>query len=83
MVDEVFLLKEQGALDKAKTEIDANVAEPKLSGKSKTWYTKGQIYEAIALDPKLNTLDSTSYNSSRLLNDSNCRRGTTWLRMQI
>ena len=58
--NKAILLKEQGALDKAKTEIDANVAEPKLSGKSKTWYTKGQIYEAIALDPKLNTLDSNA-----------------------
>ena len=58
--NKAILLKEQGALDKAKTEIDANVTEPKLSGKSKTWYTKGQIYEAIALDPKFNTLDSNA-----------------------
>ncbi|WP_229375718.1 hypothetical protein [Fibrella aquatilis] len=65
--NKAILLKEQGALDKAKTEIDANVAEPKLSGKSKTWYTRGQIYEAIAVDQKFNTLDSnaamTAYDS--------------------
>lgn len=41
---------QNGTLDKAKTEIDKAVTDAKLSAKAKTWYTKGQIYEAIAID---------------------------------
>src|SRR4028118_1777372 len=39
-----------GKLDQAKAEIDKAMQNPKLSAKAKTWYYKGQIYEAIAND---------------------------------
>jgi tetratricopeptide (TPR) repeat protein len=67
--NKAILLKEQGSLDKAKTEIDQNVNEAKLSGKAKTWMVRGQIYEAIALSPdaKMTALDTnaaiTAYES--------------------
>ncbi len=48
--NKAIMLKDAGTLDKAKTEIDQNVTDAKLSGKAKTWYTKGQIYQAIAND---------------------------------
>ena len=58
--NKAILFKEQGALDKAKTEIDLNVTEPKLSGKAKTWVTRAQIYESVANDPKFSSLDSNA-----------------------
>lgn len=67
--NKAILLKEQGALDKAKAEIDNNVTEAKLSTKAKTWQARAQIYEAIAVsnDPKVVALDSnaamTAYES--------------------
>lgn len=67
--NKAILFKEQGALDKAKAEIDANVNEPKLAGRAKTWQARAQIYEAIAVsqDPKMAALDSnaamTAYES--------------------
>jgi tetratricopeptide (TPR) repeat protein len=39
-----------GKLDQAKAEIDKALQNPKLSTKAKTWYYRGQIYEAIAND---------------------------------
>lgn len=41
---------QNGTLDKAKTEIDKAMNDAKLSTKAKTWYYRGQIYEAIASD---------------------------------
>lgn len=41
---------QSGTLDKAKTEIDKAMSDAKLSTKAKTWYYRGQIYEAIATD---------------------------------
>lgn len=42
---------ESGKLDKAKAEIDKATEDPKQSGKAKTWFTRGRVYEAIASDP--------------------------------
>ena len=58
--NKAILLKEQGALDKAKAEIDNNVNDPKLSNKAKTWVTRAQIYEALANDAKAAALDSNA-----------------------
>jgi Flp pilus assembly protein TadD len=41
---------QNGTLDKAKTEIDKNIADPKTGAKAKTWFVRGQVYEAIAND---------------------------------
>ncbi|SDM24264.1 tetratricopeptide repeat protein [Siphonobacter aquaeclarae] len=51
---------ESGKLDKAKEEIDKAVQDPKSSTKAKTWFVKGQVYEGLATDPKLSSLDSMS-----------------------
>ena len=58
--NKALLFKEQGALDKAKTEIDNNVNDPKLATKAKTWVAKAQIYEALANDTKAAALDSNA-----------------------
>jgi Flp pilus assembly protein TadD len=39
-----------GKLDQAKVEIDKAMQNQKLAAKAKTWYYRGQIYEAIAND---------------------------------
>ncbi len=41
---------QNGTLDKAKTEIDKNIADAKTAAKAKTWFVRGQVYEAIAND---------------------------------
>jgi len=41
---------QNGTLDKAKTEIDKAMSDSKLATKAKTWYFRGQIYEAISTD---------------------------------
>lgn len=58
--NKALLFKEQGALDKAKTEIDNNVNDAKLATKAKTWVSRAQIYEAIANDAKAAALDSNA-----------------------
>ncbi|NID12432.1 tetratricopeptide repeat protein [Fibrivirga algicola] len=58
--NKALLFKEQGALDKAKTEIDNNVNDPKLATKAKTWVSRAQIYEALANDTKAAALDSNA-----------------------
>ncbi|MEZ0484039.1 tetratricopeptide repeat protein [Fibrella aquatica] len=58
--NKALLFKEQGALDKAKTEIDNNVNDPKLANKAKTWVARAQIYEALANDTKAAALDSNA-----------------------
>ena len=45
-----YMQMQNGVLDKAKTSIDKDMTDPKINTKSKSWYYKGQIYEAIALD---------------------------------
>ncbi|WP_400190899.1 tetratricopeptide repeat protein [Hymenobacter sp. B81] len=50
-VTNAIIMQKQGTLDKARVEIDKAVAHPKTSGKAKTWYTRGEIYEGIAQSP--------------------------------
>jgi tetratricopeptide (TPR) repeat protein len=45
------LFQKQGTLDKARTEIDKAITNEKTSGKAKTWFTRGEIYEGIANSP--------------------------------
>ena len=49
-----------GKLDKAKEEIDKAILDEKMVGKAKTWITRAQIYESIAMDQTgvFNKLDS-------------------------
>lgn len=50
-VTNAILNQRQGLLDKARTDIDKAVQHEKTSGKAKTWYTRGEIYEAMAASP--------------------------------
>jgi tetratricopeptide (TPR) repeat protein len=50
-VTNAILMQKQGTLDKARTEIDKATQNPKTSGKAKTWYTRGEIYEGIGQSP--------------------------------
>lgn len=50
-VTNAILNQRQGLLDKARTDIDKAVLNEKTSTKAKTWYTRGEIYEAMAASP--------------------------------
>ncbi|AIZ63964.1 hypothetical protein PK28_10190 [Hymenobacter sp. DG25B] len=50
-VTNAVLYQRQGTLDKARTEIDKAVQNPKTSDKAKTWYTRGEVYDAMAASP--------------------------------
>lgn len=50
-VTNAILFQRQGTLDKARTEIDKAVQNPKTSTKAKTWYTRGEIYDGLAASP--------------------------------
>ncbi|KAA9339878.1 tetratricopeptide repeat protein [Hymenobacter busanensis] len=50
-VTNAILMQKAGTLDKARTEIDKAITNPKTSDKAKTWYTRGEIYEGIAQSP--------------------------------
>ncbi|HLK97386.1 MAG TPA: hypothetical protein VK364_06425, partial [Hymenobacter sp.] len=50
-VTNAILNQRQGLLDKARTDIDKAVQNEKTSKKAKTWYTRGEIYEAMAASP--------------------------------
>ncbi|GAA4010654.1 tetratricopeptide repeat protein [Hymenobacter fastidiosus] len=50
-VTNAILNQRQGLLDKARTDIDGAVLNPKTSGKAKTWYTRGEIYEQLMASP--------------------------------
>ncbi|GAB2468940.1 hypothetical protein GCM10011375_29580 [Hymenobacter qilianensis] len=50
-VTNAILFQRQGTLDKARTEIDKAVQNPKTSTKAKTWYTRGEIYDGMAASP--------------------------------
>lgn len=50
-VTNAVLYQRQGTLDKAKAEIDKAVVNEKTSGKAKTWYTRGEIYEGMVMSP--------------------------------
>ena len=48
-VNKATQFKENGELMKAKEQIDLATAHEKTIEKPKTWFTKGEVYEAIAL----------------------------------
>jgi tetratricopeptide (TPR) repeat protein len=50
-VTSAILNQRQGLLDKARTDIDGAILNPKTSGKGKTWYTRGEIYEQLMASP--------------------------------
>lgn len=51
-VTNAILYLESGELDNAKTYIDKAVVFEKTETQAKTWYSRGQIYEAILTTPK-------------------------------
>ena len=46
-----ILNQRSGLLDKARIDIDKAVLNEKTSGKAKTWYTRGEIYEGMVNSP--------------------------------
>ncbi|GAA4356952.1 hypothetical protein GCM10023185_21340 [Hymenobacter saemangeumensis] len=50
-VTNAILNQRQGLYDKARTDIDKAVLHEKTSGKAKTWYTRGEIYEQMMDSP--------------------------------
>ncbi|TGD80330.1 tetratricopeptide repeat protein [Hymenobacter wooponensis] len=50
-VTNAVLFQRQGTLDKARTEIDKAITNEKTSTKAKTWYTRGEIYDALVSSP--------------------------------
>lgn len=55
-INNAILDQRMGSLDKARTYIDQATADPKTSENPKTWYTRGEIYEAMATNPKYSKL---------------------------
>ena len=50
-VTNAILNQRSGLLDKAQIDIDKAILNEKTSGKAKTWFTRGQIYEGILESP--------------------------------
>jgi tetratricopeptide (TPR) repeat protein len=50
-VTNAILNQRQGLLDKARVEIDKAITNEKTSTKAKTWYTRGEIYDAMTSNP--------------------------------
>ena len=50
-VNNALLYQKQGTLDKARTEIDQAILNSKTSDKAKTWYTRGEVYDAMTSNP--------------------------------
>ncbi|WP_201985387.1 tetratricopeptide repeat protein [Hymenobacter rubidus] len=50
-VTNAILNQRTGLLDKARTEIDKAIVNEKTSGKAKTWYTRGEIYQGMMESP--------------------------------
>ncbi|UOQ51654.1 tetratricopeptide repeat protein [Hymenobacter cellulosivorans] len=50
-VTNAILNQRSGLLDKAQAEIDKAIVNEKTSGKAKTWYTRGEIYEQMIGSP--------------------------------
>ncbi|UOQ96021.1 tetratricopeptide repeat protein [Hymenobacter sp. 5317J-9] len=50
-VTNAILNQRSGLLDKARVEIDKAIANEKTSGKAKTWYTRGEIYQGMLESP--------------------------------
>jgi tetratricopeptide (TPR) repeat protein len=65
-VNKALQFKESGELMKAKEEIDLAVVNEKTMDKPKTWFTKGEVYEAIALsdDPEYQDMQDEALNEA-------------------
>jgi tetratricopeptide (TPR) repeat protein len=50
-VTNAILNQRTGLLDKARTDIDKAIVNEKTSGKGKTWFTRGEIYQAMMESP--------------------------------
>ena len=50
-VTNAILNQRSGLLDKARVDIDKAIVNEKTSGKAKTWFTRGQIYEGMLESP--------------------------------
>ena len=50
-VTNAILNQRTGLLDKARVDIDKAIVHEKTSGKAKTWYTRGEIYQAMMESP--------------------------------
>lgn len=50
-VTNAIMMQRAGTLDKARVEIDKAITDEKTSAKAKTWYTRGEIYEALVGHP--------------------------------
>lgn len=50
-VTNAILNQRTGLLDKARVDIDKAVVNEKTSGKAKTWFTRGQVYEGMLESP--------------------------------
>ncbi|MBO0358542.1 tetratricopeptide repeat protein [Hymenobacter sp. BT186] len=50
-VTNAILFQRNGTLDKARTEIDKAIINEKTSTKAKTWFTRGEIYDAMTSNP--------------------------------
>ena len=50
-VTNAILNQRTGLLDKARVDIDKAIVNEKTSGKAKTWFTRGQIYEGMLESP--------------------------------
>ena len=50
-VTNAILNQRTGLLDKARADIDKAVVNEKTSGKAKTWYTRGEIYQGMLESP--------------------------------
>ncbi|WP_375416027.1 tetratricopeptide repeat protein [uncultured Hymenobacter sp.] len=50
-VTNAILNQRNGLLDKARTDIDKAIVNEKTSGKAKTWFTRGDIYDQLVASP--------------------------------
>ena len=50
-VTNAILNQRNGLLDKARADIDKAIVNEKTSGKAKTWFTRGEIYEQMIANP--------------------------------
>ena len=50
-VTNAILSQRSGLYDKARVDIDKAVLNEKTSGKAKTWYTRGEIYDGLVASP--------------------------------
>lgn len=77
-VNKASQFKENGELMKAKEQIDLATAHEKTRDKAKTWFTKGEVYDAIALseDPEYKDMQDealaeavTAYEKAKSLDE--------------